>query len=644
MSLIVAESITKSWSEKDVLKNVSVTLAPQERVGLVGPNGEGKTTLIRILAGLEPPTDGLLQRKADLRIGYLPQDPPALEGSTLRQAMLDVFAPLREIERQMHELAHRMEGSADQRDLARYGELLHAFEIGGGYAYVNRIEQVLAGLRFTPKCWDSPLSELSGGQRTRAYLAKLLLLEPEVLLLDEPTNHLDYEAVEWMEEWLQTFPGALVVVSHDRYFLDRATTRTWELSGGGLECYKGNYTQYVAQREQRFTERMRRWEAQQEFIRDTEEFVRRFIAGQRSKEAQGRRTRLERFLKTEAIPRPVEHARIHVRFKVDQRTGDFVLRLADLQAGYVAGAPLVGIEKLDIQRGQRVAVVGPNGCGKTTLLRTILGQISALSGEVRLGANVQIGYLSQTHAELSPDIMAVEAVRQADPSLSEERARTLLGSLLLKEDDAFKTIRQLSGGQRSRVVLARLMLQHANVLVMDEPTNHLDILSQEVLQDVLSDFDGTVLFVSHDRYLIQALATHIWAMHEGTITPLKGDWEHYLQWRGRQMELSAPAEDEENAEKLQRRQDYQEHREQQKESRRKSNELRKLQRRLEEVEKLIHPLEESLKLLNEQISQASTAGDLAMIEKLGQDFTTRNNQLRELYLEWEQLGAAIEKD
>ncbi|MCE5277559.1 MAG: ribosomal protection-like ABC-F family protein [Planctomycetaceae bacterium] len=646
MSLITTNAVSKSWSDVDVLTNVHVSLAPAERVGLVGPNGQGKTTLIRILAGLEGPTEGTIDRKNGLRIGYLPQDPPALEGASLHEAMLAVFADLHRLEEEVHRLAAAIESSSDETLMDRYGRLQHEFEVRGGYTYGRKIEQVLSGLSFEREVWDRPLSQLSGGQRTRAYLGRLLLEDPDVLLLDEPTNHLDYQTVEWLEEYLQSFAGAIIVVSHDRYFLDRVTTRTWEVSAAAVECYRGNYSHYLTQRDERFKERMRRWQAQQEYIAETEDFIRRFLAGQRSKEAKGRRTRLERFMKTEAIPKPREHQHISVKFNPGVRTGDFVLRLADLQAGYDAAAPLVHVEKLEIQRGQRVAIVGPNGCGKTTLLRTILGKLPALGGKVSLGAGVRVGYLSQTHAELVADMTAVDAVRQGDPGVSEYKARSLLGGLLMGEEDAFKRIDQLSGGQRSRVVLARLMLADANVLVMDEPTNHLDIHSQEVLQEVLGEFEGTVIFVSHDRYLIQALASHIWAMHDGAITELKGDWNKYLAWRdkvetaGGTMPVGEKGKD---AAKTDRLEQYDQRRDQEKQRRKAANKIKKIQRQFEQTETRIHALEDKLKTMSEEISAASAAGDLERVRALGADYAAGDVQLRELYAQWEQMGAALEE-
>jgi len=500
---------------------------------------------------------------------------------------------------------------------------------------------VLEGLGFPRHLWDQPLAVLSGGQRTRAYLGRLLLEDPELLLLDEPTNHLDLEAVQWLERWLGAYGGALIVVSHDRYFLDHVTRATWEVAYAAVECYKGPYSDYLRQRDERFVERMRVWEAQQEYINETQDFIRRFLAGQRSKEAQGRRTRLERFLKTEAIERPREHDRITVRLKALQRTGDFVLYLTDLRVGYEVGRPLVGVEKMDVQRGQRIAIVGPNGCGKTTLLRTILGQLKPLAGTVRYGSNVQLGYLSQTHAELRSDITALEAVRQMDPSMTEERGRGLLGSMLLSGDDAFKKIGELSGGQRSRVVLARLMLARANVLILDEPTNHLDIASQEVLQDVLSDFDGTVLFVSHDRYLIQALATHIWAVDGGGVTAMAGNWEKYASWRQAQLEAAGMAvESKDDPEAIKAKQarveDY-------KDRKRRTNDVSRLTRKLAQAEALVHTLESQLEDINARINEASASGNVAEIAKLGADYAATQTKLEEAMDQWERVGVELEE-
>ena len=633
MSLIIAESITKAYAAHDVLHNVSCRLAADSRVGLVGPNGQGKTTLLRILAGEIEPTSGSVQRRRDLRIGYLQQEPPALAETTIHEAMLEAFADVREIERQLHELAARLHGN--QAAMDRYGQLQTAFDARGGYDFTHRIETVLTGLAFPRDMWDRPLSKLSGGQRTRAYLARLLLEEPDVLLLDEPTNHLDLDSVEWLERYLQTFRGALVVVSHDRYFLDRTTSSTWEVAFATLEDYRGSYSQYVHKRQARYEERLKAWQSQQEHIAATEEFIRRNLAGQRTKEAQGRRTRLERFLRDEAIPRPQQHPGIHVHFAPQQRSGDLVLRATDLAVGYETTNPLLTAEQLEVRRTERVAVVGANGIGKTTLLRTLGGMLRPLAGKVMQGTNFLAGYLSQTHENLRADQTVLDALRQTEPGLKEAQARGLLGSLLLTGDDAFKRIDELSGGQRARVLLAQLMAVKPNVLLLDEPTNHLDIPSQEVLQDVLKQYEGTILFVSHDRYLIDALATHIWAIDGAEIKPLNGSWEAYLQWRSQRSQAAAETTGDDAA-KARRKEAYQERRKRQ-------NQLQRSHRRFEEVEETIHELETRLASLHEEISIAGEQGDLDAVHRLGEQYHQADRQLAELMTEWEQLGAELEE-
>ena len=435
MSLIAGTGVGKSFGTDYVIRNASFTIAEGERVGLVGPNGEGKTTLLRLVGKLDPPTVGTIQHRRNLRVGYLPQDPPALDDTTLWQSMRDVFAEMHRIEAELAELAGRLHDDPDGSLLRQYGQLQSAFESARGYDCDTKIKTVLTGLGFEPGQYDMPRAHLSGGQRTRGLLARLLLEEPDVLLLDEPTNHLDLEAVEWLERYLQSFRKALVVVSHDRYFLDHVTDRTWEVSFGRLEEYRGGYTGYVKKRHERFRERMRQWEAQQEYIAQTEEFIRRNLAGQRSKEARGRRTRLERYIATEAIARPREHAQLAPRIHPLQRTGDLVCRVTDLRIGYSQAAPLMDVGDLEVRQHQRVAILGPNGIGKTTLLRTVLGQLPPLRGEVRFGANVEPGYLPQTHECLRPDATVLEVLLEVDIRMTNEWARTLLGSFLFHGDE-----------------------------------------------------------------------------------------------------------------------------------------------------------------------------------------------------------------
>ena len=635
MSLIIAENVTQAFGANEVLKGVSFRLGEADRVGLVGPNGEGKTTLLRIVGGMLEPTAGKVHRSRGLRIGYLPQDPPALSGSTIHQAALEVFSDLRRHEEELGELAGRIAQGGRPEELKRYGILETRFEAMGGYEYPVRIEQVLTGLGFDRPMWERSLSELSGGQRTRVYLARLLLTDPQLLLLDEPTNHLDMDSVEWLERWLGSFRGTMVVVSHDRYFLDRVTTGTWEIADGCLETYRGAYSQYVVQRSERHQEQLRRWEAQQEHIAKTQDFIRRHIAGQRTKEARGRRKRLERFLEDEAIERPTEQQAMSLSLPSVTRTGDIVLRAENLAAGFDPETPLVQAEELVVVRGERIAVVGANGIGKTTLLRTLLGELEPLRGSVRLGANVSVGYLSQTHAELDLDTTALEAVLSAAEGITAEVARSLLGSLLLSGDDAFRKIRELSGGQRSRVVLARLVVQSSNVLALDEPTNHLDIPSTEIIQDVLRRFDGTVLLVSHDRYLVQAVATAIWAMDGGRIHRVTGGWEGYLRWRQKRSGQVAEGDGATPAKECRRSEFVQ--------GRRRANELQRLRRRHEELESEIEQVEGKVSRLHDAISVAGQGGDVGKVQELGLQYQREEARLAVLWEEWERVGEELER-
>ena len=631
MSVIIVENVAHAYGDLEVLRGVNVRIADGDHIGLVGPNGEGKTTLLRIVAGLLESTGGEVHRRRGLRIGYLPQDPPALEGSTVRDAMLDVFADLRRMEQALHDLADRM--GEDPERVKQYGAMQHEFEALGGYEYSTRIDQVLTGLGFGRDLWGRPLRKLSGGQRTRAYLAMLLLQDPDVLLLDEPTNHLDLASIEWLERWLESFPGALVVVSHDRYLLDRVTTRTWEIAFCQLDTYRGAYSKYLTLRRARHNERLRQWEAQQEYIKKTQEFIRIHIAGQRTAEAKGRRKRLERFLEQEAIERPRVHRTIGLELRGARRSGDIVMRATRLEAGYDPAVPVLKADGLELVHGQRVAVAGPNGAGKTTLLRTLLGELDALAGELHHGANVRVGYLSQTHGELDPAQTALDAVREASGERTSKRARSVLGRLLFTGDDVFKRTRELSGGQRSRVALARLAVMKPNLLVLDEPTNHLDIASTEAVQAALQQFDGTILFVTHDRYLIQALATHVWAIEDGVVSCITGNWERYVEWRAEHR--GQIARDAAGRTKADRRERY-------RQDRKRANEQRRLRQQLKKLEDRIESLEQALARINEAIGSAAGSGQVDLIRQLGIEHQQKSAKLQALWTEWEQLGEQIQ--
>jgi ATP-binding cassette subfamily F protein 3 len=640
MPLLVANNLRKSFGSLDVLMGVNATLSAGEKVGLVGPNGQGKTTLLRLLLGRQEPTEGSVDRVSGIRMGYLPQDPPAPRDLTLWDAMIQAVAEITRLEEQMAELQHRLaERPDDSRLVEQFGRVQLRFETLGGYSYRTRLEMLLEHLRFPREMFDQPLSQLSGGQRSRAMLAELLARDPDVLMLDEPTNHLDMETVEWLESYLKSAHPAMIVVSHDRYFLDRLVGKTWEISFGKLEAFKGNYSAYVQKRRERFEQRMRQWEAQQDYIARTEEFIRRNLAGQRTKEAQGRRSRLERFLAEEAIEKPREHHGIDLEFHPARTTGRKVLELRELAVGYSADAPLAQAERLEVSRGERIAILGPNGSGKTTLLRTLMGSLDPLVGQVRFGANVEKGYLSQTHGELVGEDDLMTSVLRAEPGLRTEDVRNLLGSLHFSGDDASKKVSELSGGQRSRVVLARLMATRANVLLLDEPTNHLDLPSCETLQEALRSFDGTVLMVSHDRYLIEAVATRIWVLVDGEIRDIPGSWEAYVRWRQRRDE-AADAADAAPTGKSAGRAEGKAAYEAGKQAQRRREKLKRDHARIEEA---IHELEEQLGQLTTSINAASELGDMEQVEELGREYAGIDEQLQEQWRKWEQVGEEMEQ-
>ncbi|NPA91422.1 MAG: ABC-F family ATP-binding cassette domain-containing protein [Chloroflexi bacterium] len=625
MSLIVAQDIGKYYGGHDVFSHINVRVEAGDRIGLVGPNGEGKSTLLRILAGVEEPTAGHVKRSHQVRVGYLPQDPPLLSDRTLWEVALEGVAHLRQMEEELEQLASQLADGSPQL-LERYGRLEEEFKRSGGYDYPARVRAVLLGLGFQPHQFDQPVTQLSGGQRTRALLAQLLLQSPDLLLLDEPTNHLDVEALEWLETWLRSYPGSFVVIAHDRYFLDAVTNRIWELGFGRLEVYRGNYSAYLRQREERFRARLREWEKQQTYIRQTEEFIRRNIAGQRSREARGRRTRLQRFLEEEAIERPREHRQIRVRLRPRYPSGELVFQTRHLVVGY--DRPLLRVPDLTVRRGERIAIVGPNGAGKTTLLRTLLGELPPLEGTVRRGAGVRIGYVPQHHTGLDPQATVLETLRQAAPQMEEEELRSLLGQLLFHGDDVFKRVEELSGGQRTRVVLALLSLRRPNTLLLDEPTNHLDLPSQEILQEVLQAFEGTLLFVSHDRYLIQGLATHVWVVEGDTVHTLLGNWDAYRAWREKAKDTSTPA----RPKKTSTREQWEDLRAQ----RRARQEREKRQQQLRQLEETIERMENRLQALGEAIDRAGQQQDVEKIHRLGEEYRRVEQRLAALWQDWEE--------
>ncbi len=542
MSVLSVYKLSKAFNIYPVFKEVTFQVNAGDKVALVGVNGAGKSTMMRIIAGEERADTGEIVMTRGLKVAYLPQEASFESTRTLHEEMLAVFDEVREMQTEIASLeAHMSEPEADfETMMERYGELTHRFELLGGYDYEVRIGQVLTGLNFGPEMWSQALSSFSGGQKTRAALARALLAGPDLLLLDEPTNHLDLQTLEWLETFLSSWQGSIVIISHDRFFLDRVVGRVLDLSFGRVEDYPGNYSKYLTLRAERYERYMNLYEAQQEHIAKTEDFIRRFKAGQRSKEARGRQTILNRL---DRMERPKEKDKLHISLQTDLRGGRLVLATEDLEIGYRAkDGPhsLFRSPDLEIQRGERVAIIGPNGSGKSTFLKTIMGEISPINGIVELGPGLKVGYYAQSHEGLNFGNTVLEEILWTQP-MTEGAARSFLGRFLFSGDDVYKKVSDLSGGERSRVALAKLTLTKANFLILDEPTNHLDINARESLEELLSEYNGTLLMVSHDRYFIDALATQVWAVGSGQIKAYLGNYTDYLGWLSKAKEREVAA-------------------------------------------------------------------------------------------------------
>ncbi|GJQ52669.1 MAG: ABC transporter ATP-binding protein [Anaerolineaceae bacterium] len=578
MSLVTVSSLSKSFGAEDLFSGVSFSIAKGARLAVVGPNGIGKTTLLRILTGQEEPSSGTVTRARSLRAGYLSQEADFELTGSLWDVCLEPFVELMRMEGELKKLEQEMSDSKTREQaLAEYGSAQHEFEQRGGYFYPTRIEQVLTGLGFNQSDFHMPLDQLSGGQRTRAHLARLLLLSPDLLLLDEPTNHLDIKAVEWLEGYLAQWDGAAIVVSHDRYFLDRVCNTLLEMAVSGSEFYRGNYTVYLNEREIRWAHRFEIFESEKEKLLKELEYIKKNIAGQNTLQAKGKLKRLTRMVQAieqagiEAVnanwsqlgvettqsPFSVEEAErrvralrppqrvspdLHLHLRSTNRSGDLVINTKDLKVGYRAenGSPeksLFAAPDIELRRLDCAALIGPNGAGKSTFLKTILGLLAPLAGEVVLGASLHVGYFAQAHEGLDLEKTVLDEVLAASGMLPYQ-ARDYLGKYLFSGDDVFKRVAMLSGGERGRLALAKLALQDTNLLLLDEPTNHLDIPSQEILQSVLDSYKGTILLVSHDRYLVDALATQIWEIDpdESTMRIFKGTYSQMKEERKKEEE------------------------------------------------------------------------------------------------------------
>lgn len=633
MIILQVNNVSKYYGAEAILSSIKLEVQTRDRIALVGRNGAGKSTLLKIIAGTLSHDGGNIFMPKGTTIGYLAQHTGLNSNLSIWDEMLTVFADLRKQEEDLRALEKSMSNPDIYNDSTRYERILkdydhlqEQFKNAGGYQMENDIRSVLHGLNFADYDYATPVTSLSGGQKTRLALGKLLLTKPDLLILDEPTNHLDIDTLSWLEGYLQSYPGAILIVSHDRYFLDKVVNQVLELSRTSISKYTGNYSKYLVQKAEEFERNQKLYEKQQDEIAKLRDFVQRNIArASTTKRAQSRQKQLERM---EMLDRPQgDEKSANFSFQIDKQSGNEVLQAKDIAIGYEQ--PVAKSINFRITRGESIALIGPNGIGKSTLLKTITDRLPAISGEFQFGANVTVGYYDQEQANLSSNKAVLNELWDDYPMSQEKDIRSILGNFLFSGDDVMKNVSTLSGGEKARLALSKLMMQKANLLILDEPTNHLDLDSKLVLENALIDYPGTLLFVSHDRYFINRIADKVIEMGpEGTIEYL-GDYDYYVQKKQEQAELAelenkpAVPDNQQTVEKS----SYQEDKEMKKQN-------RKRQRRIEELESAIETLEEEIADFNEQLCDPDVYQDHQRTLEIQEKLTATETKMDELMEEW----------
>lgn len=636
MILLQTNDVERRFGADVLFHNINLQIQEHGRTALVGRNGAGKTTLLKMIAGITSPDEGTISKTKNLSIGYLAQD-QGLDSQNNIWAELDtVFADLHEEERSIHSLEKQLatlDTQSDQykRVMEQYDRLQGDFKKRGGFEYESRMRGILTGFGFGEEYYDTPINALSGGQKTKLALAKILLQAPNLLILDEPTNHLDMNVLAWLEDYLKSYQGALLVVSHDRYFLDHVVKDVYDLDNRTLRHYTGNYTQFVQHKQEWLKAEWKHYDQQQKKIAKLEDFVNRnIVRASTTKRAQARRKQLE---KMDRLDRPVtDDQSIHFHFHSEKASGNEVLDVDQLKVGY-DDQILAGPLSFAVRKPHRVGIIGPNGIGKSTLLKTILHKIPAVSGTVKFGANLDIGYYDQEQQQLHADKTVLEEVWDDHPEVPEKDIRSLLGSFLFVGDDVYKVVHELSGGEKARLELTKLSFQPINFLILDEPTNHLDIDSREVLESAINEFPGTVLFVSHDRYFINQVATDILEMRKDGIKHYEGDYDDYLLAAAKS--TSPDATSTTRSSQSQGKQSYQQSKDQQRAR-------RKLQRKVDDLEERMAQLEDQQTTLETEMSKPEVATDIGKLTDLQKELDQLKAHADEVELAWTTAAEELE--
>ena len=630
--MIIAQGhdLEKQFGANTLFKNVNFSIDSNARIGLIGPNGVGKTTLLKIMTGEEEATHGDFTINKNIDVGYIAQENDLNENKTIWDEMLSVFTPLINMGKKIRDLQEEMSANPQKKDLLKqYDQLQYGFEQQGGYTYQADIKSILNGFNFPEATWTKKVGSLSGGEKTRLSFVKLLLRKPPLLLLDEPTNYLDLDTLDWLENYLKNYSGAILVVSHDQYFLDNLATQIFELQFGKLTVFKGNYSAYVAERQLRDRQQEEAYEKQQEKIKKDEEFIQKnIVRAKTTKRAQSRRKQLE---KMQRISPPKHKNKVRINFQSERPSGKEVLILRDLTIGYPTKTMVHDIS-LQINKGDRVAVIGQNGIGKSTLLKTVMKELKPKKGSIKYGASLDIGYYDQELQGLDPGKTVIDTVWDRHKTMPEKDVRSILASFLFTAKDIDKTVGQLSGGQKARLTLTVLSLEHNNFLLMDEPTNHLDLEAKEVLEQALQNYDGTLLFVSHDRYFINQLANKIVEIKNGVAQVYEGDYSYYLDEKNKQDSASENksaenreiVEPEQNKNKL----SYQE-------QKLRDSQKRKLQRKVENTENKIEKLEKEQKDIQSQMADPEIATNFDKLGPLQEQLSAVQTQLDDANNAWE---------